>query len=217
MSEKWISRVCSAWLWVTLGGFLFGAGLLEAGEGEEVVFEDRLQGQLDPGWYWLREHPGFWRLGQEGLEIRVEPGVATTVRNALVRPAPDRNQGAFAIEVSVNNLSPLTNQYEQAGITWYINGKPIFKLVKELVDGQVCIIPGRKPVPDKPVRLRLVVSRDRYVAQYRVEGEKEFLTAAEGTLPPPDKDEVSIQCYNGPPDAEHWIQFRDFRIVRVNP
>jgi hypothetical protein len=31
----------------------------------------------------------------------------------------------------------------------------------------------------------------------------------------PGDDEVSIQCYNGPPEAEHWIRFDDFRIVAV--
>ncbi|MCS7238350.1 MAG: hypothetical protein NZ899_08775 [Thermoguttaceae bacterium] len=217
--------------WSTKGsGLLAGACLLvvvaapqmddkvSANQPEQLIFEDRLQGQLAQGWYWLREHPGYWRFGDKGLEIRVEPGVATTVKNALVRPAPNRAEASYAIEVTVNNLSPLTNQYEQAGITWYVAKKPVFKLVKELVDGQVCIIPGKKPIPDKPVRLRLVVSKDRFIAQYKPEGEKEFLTAAEGSLPPPSDDEVSIQCYNGPADAEHWIRFEDFRIWKLpNP
>lgn len=183
---------------------------------EEVIFQDTFTGRLGEGWYWLRENPGYWRFGEKGLEIRIEPGVATTVKNALVRPAPNRAEGTFAIEVTVNNLSPLTNQYEQAGITWYVDGKPVFKLVKELVDGVVCIIPGKKPVPDKPVRLRLVVSRDRFVAQYRPEGAEEFLVAAEGALPPPSNDEVSIQGYHGPADAEHWVRFEDFRIIKLS-
>lgn len=186
-----------------------------AGAPEQLVFEDRFQGRLAEGWYWLRENPGFWRLTEKGLEIRVEPGVATTVKNALVRPAPNRAEATYAIEVTVNNLAPLTNQYEQAGITWYVDKKPVFKLVKELVDGQICIIPGKKPIPDRPVRLRLVVSKDRFVAQYKPEGEKAFLTAAEGSLPPPSVDEVSIQCYNGPADAEHWIRFEDFAIWKL--
>lgn len=185
--------------------------------GEEIVFQDSFEKGIGPGWYWLRENPGFWRIREGALEIRLEPGVATTVKNALVRPAPDRSQGTFAIEVTVHNLAPLSNQFEQAGITWYVDGKPVFKLVKELVDGQVCIIPGKKPVSDRPVRLRLVVSADRFVAKYRPEGESEFQVAAEGSLPPPQKDEVSIQGYHGPTDQEHWVRFEDFRILRVSP
>ena len=36
-----------------------------------------------------------------------------------------------------------------------------------------------------------------------------------GKLPGPGDDRVSIQCYNGPPDAEHWIRFDDFRVVEL--
>ena len=61
----------------------------------------------------------------------------------------------------------------------------------------------------------LVVTAKGWKAQYRPDGKKEFLTAAEGKLPPPGKDEVSIQCYNGPPEGEHWIRFDDFRIEKL--
>ena len=72
---------------------------------EELVFSDAFDDALDPEWTWLREHPGFWRL-QDGLEIRVEPGVADTVQNALLRPAPDRSAGTWAIEVTVSTTTP---------------------------------------------------------------------------------------------------------------
>ena len=49
----------------------------------------------------------------------------------------------------------------------------------------------------------------------RRSSEGEFQTAATGKLPPPGEDEVSIQCYNGPPDAEHWIRFDDFRVLKL--
>ncbi len=106
-------------------------------------------------------------------------------------------------------------QYEQAGITWYHDDKPVFKLVKELVDGQLRIIPGHKPMDAPSVQLRLLVTADRWTAQYRPDANGQYQTAAEGALPAPGKDMVSIQCYNGPPDAEHWIRFDDFRILRL--
>ena len=55
---------------------------------------------------------------------------------------------------------------------------------------------------------------DIFEAQYRPEGETEFQTAATGELPPPGDDQVSIQCYNGPPDGAHWIRFENFSIKR---
>jgi len=184
-------------------------------EEPSVIFADSFQGRLAEGWSWLRELPGAWRIRDGGLEIRALPGDANTVKNALLRSAPDRTAAAFAVEITVSNLTPPTVQYEQAGITWYVDGKPVFKLVKELIDGNTYIIPGRKPVENVPIRLRLVVDGQHWTAQYRPAGEKEFLVAAEGTLPPPKNDQVSLQCYHGPEDSEHWMRFEDFRIVRA--
>jgi len=65
------------------------------------------------------------------------------------------------------------------------------------------------------VQLRLMVSRTSWSAQFRPDGKGEFQTAATGELPAPGNDEISIQCYHGPADAEHWIRFDDFRIVRL--
>lgn len=183
---------------------------------EQVIFEDKFDGTLDAGWSWIREHSNFWRIREGGLEIRVEPGKADSVRNALVRPAPDRNEGTFAIEVTVTNHTSPTEQFEQAGITWYNDGKPVFKEVKELVDGELFIIPGRAPMPATTVRLRLVVTTNSWEAQYRADGDAGFQTAATGELPAPGDDQVSIQCYNGPPAGEHWIRFENFRIKRVS-
>ncbi|MHC4529870.1 MAG: family 16 glycoside hydrolase [Planctomycetota bacterium] len=182
---------------------------------QTVVFEERFEGNLDEGWTWLRENPQAWHIRQDGLEIRVEPGVAHNVKNALVRKAPDRKQGRFAVDVTVTNMTKPTQQYEQAGITWYHQGKPVFKLVKELINGELFIIPGKKPMPSKKVQLRLIVTGSDLIAQFRPDGTGEFQTAATRTLPPPGDDQVSIQCYNGPADAEHWIRFDDFRILKL--
>jgi len=179
---------------------------------EQIIFEDNFDGKLNEDWLWLRENPDHWRIRNGGLEILVEPGVADTVRNALLRPAPDRSAGKYAIEVTVTNHTHPTIQYEQAGITWYNDGKPVFKEVKELIDGGLYIIPGKKDMSAKSVRLRLLVTADSWEAQYRPEGETEFQTAATGELPPPSGDQVSIQCYNGPADTQHWIRFENFCI-----
>ena len=181
----------------------------------KVLFEDRFDGKLADGWSWLRENPKTWRFRDGALEIRVEPGAANNVKNALVREAPDRAKGKYAFEVTVTALAKATQQFEQAGLTLYHDGKPVFKLVKELIDGGLYIIPGKVAMDAKTVQLRLVVTADGFEAQFRPEGKGEFKTAAKGKLPPPGKDQISIQCYNGPPDAEHWFRFRDFRILKL--
>jgi len=184
-------------------------------ENKDVVFEDSFDGKMDEGWSWLRENPSAWRIRDGALEIRNEPGAANDVKNALLRKAPDRSSGKFAIDVTVTNHTVPTQQYEQAGITWYNDGKPVFKLVKELVDGQLMIIPGRKPMTGETVQLRLIVTSDSFIAQFRPNCEGEFQTAETGKLPAPSNDQVSIQCYHGPADTEHWIRFDNFRISKL--
>ena len=186
----------------------------------KVLFEDPLKRKLGEGWSWLREDAGGHRVTDAGLEIRIQPGDANTVKNALVRAAPDRSKGRYAVEVTVTSLAKPVNQWEQAGITWYVDGKPAFKLVKELVDGKIVVWPGGAPDPGESVRLRVVVSADAFTAQYRPVGADgkpvgDWRTAATGKLPPPKDDQVSLQCYHGPRDAEHWARFSDFRIVEA--
>jgi hypothetical protein len=195
-------------------GLLLSVLLLRAAE-PQVVFEDRFDGRLGDGWHWLREDAAAWCVRDGALEIHLQPGDANTVRNALLRQAPNRRQGRFAVEVTVSNIRRPVRQFEQAGITWYRDGKPVFKLVKELVDGQLVIIPGRRPMTNQTVQLRLVVTADRFTAQFRPDGRGEFQTAETGTLPPPGDDQVSLQCYHGPTEAEHWIRFDDFRILKL--
>jgi hypothetical protein len=184
-------------------------------ESTNVDFTDNFDGKLADGWSWLREDTSTWQIKNNGLEIMVESGKAKTVKNALVRKAPDRRTGTFSIDVTVTSHTAPTQQYEQAGITWYNNEKPVFKLVKELVDGELYIIPGKVPMTAKTVQLRLVVQDTSWTAKFRPNAEGEFQTAAQGTLPQVNNDQVSIQCYNGPPDAEHWIRFENFAITKL--
>lgn len=190
------------------------AGATVAGE-PKVLFEDSFDKKLSDGWTWLRENKDTWRIKDGALEIQVEPGVAHNVKNALLREAPDRSKKKFAVEVTITFTSDPTQQYEQAGITWYHEKKPVFKLVHERIDGDQWIIPGRKPAPKKTVQLRLIVDGRKWIAQFREDLKGKFQTVAEGELPPPGNDMISLQCYNGPADGEHWIRFDDFRIVEL--
>jgi hypothetical protein len=181
-----------------------------------VIFEDSLKGKLDASWSWLRENSKTWRYFPKGLEIRVEPGLAATVKNALVRKAPMRRQGTHAIEVTVEFTSAPSQQYEQAGLTWYQGDKPVFKLVHEFIDGKTYVIPGKKPTETRLLQLRLIVNKDQYVAQFRPNAKGEFQTSATGKLAVGADEKISVQCYNGPADAEHWMRFSNFRIIQLS-
>jgi nicotinamidase-related amidase len=180
------------------------------------VFEESFDTGLNAAWSWLRENPDAWRVRDGALEIRVEPGDGQTVRNALLLPAPDRGHGRCQIEVTVRNLTMPTQQFEQAGITWYSGGQPVFKLVKERVDGTLMILPGRQPMGHESVQLRLTVDANRYLAEFRPGAEGPYQTAGTGELPLAPDEQISLQCYHGPPDGEHWIRFDDFRIRQLH-
>ncbi len=214
-----------------LFAFLFaGAFLANAALAADppAIFEDSFAGKLGDGWTWIRENPKAWRSRDGALEIRVEPGVAQTVKNALVRNLPDRSQGKYAIEVTMTNTAPPTGQYEQGGMTLYHNGQPLLKLVKEFIDGKLYIVLGGPTDPDgkgglvgkilmeKPTaRLRLVMTANRYWGEFQPGAEGPMQKIGTGPLPAPAKDQISIQCYQGPPQAEHWMRFDDFRILKL--
>jgi hypothetical protein len=183
-----------------------------------VLFAEKFDERLDESWRWLREDRNAWRVREGALEIRAQPGDANTVKNALVRDVPDRSGGKpYAIEVELTNMSPPTEQWEQLGLTWYHDGKPVFKFVKERIDGQTYIFPGKVPLKEKRVQVRLIVEGRKVIGQYRTDEETQYKTAAEAELPPPGgKDEISLQTYHGPTGAEHWMRFDDFRIVEVD-
>jgi len=186
-----------------------------AADEPRVEFEDRFDERLADGWSWLREEAEAWRLKDGALEIRLLPGNAESVRNALVRPVPERDNRTLAFEVTVVFTVPPKVQYEQAGLTWYQDGKPVFKLVHELVDGEICIIPGKHLTDTHTMQLRLLVSGNGYHAQFRPDGEGEFQTAAKGTLPAGGEEQISLQGYHGPDDGEHWVRFENFRILEL--
>jgi hypothetical protein len=70
------------------------------------------------------------------------------------------------------------------------------------VDGRLYIVPGKVPAETKTVTLRLIVTADKYTAQFRPDAKGEFRTVARGALAPGANEQISLQCYNGPADAE---------------
>lgn len=184
---------------------------MEGGK-EELLFSDHFTEKPGEGWQWLRESPEDWRITDMGLELRARPGDAESVRNALLREAPELNESTLIFEVTITFTAELSEQYEQAGLVWYAEDKPVFKLVHERIDGELFIIPGKAAAPQHTVRLRLEVEKNKYRSFYRPEGETKFIAASEGELQVGAKNHISIQCYHGPTQGDHWIRFSDFTI-----
>ena len=205
-------------------------GFASISAADEVVFKDDFAGKLGEGWTWVREEKSAWRVAGGGLEVRVAPGNlwghANDARNLLVRPAPDAANGAVEVSVAVTNRP--THQYEQANLAWYYDDSHMVKLGLELVNGEMCIVMGREeadktrtlakiPIPATSVGLRLRVAGGRIRGDYLPAGAEKWIEAGAGELPAPPngRAKISLHCYQGPPDAEHWARFAGFRILRI--
>ncbi len=195
---------------------------------DEVLFQDDFKNKLDGGWSWLREDPKGWRVTKCGLKVRVQPGnmwgPANNAKNVLVRTAPDPAKGALEISVTVTNQP--TEQYEQVDLVWYYNDGYMVKLGQELVDGKLSIVMGREendktrtigiiPLKSFSVQLRLSVTSNRIHGQFRTPDAESWQGAGECDLPVRGTPKVSIQCYQGPANVEHWAGITEFHIRRL--
>jgi regulation of enolase protein 1 (concanavalin A-like superfamily) len=205
---------------------------LAALAGEEVIFQDKFQGALGPGWFWIREDPSAWRIKDGALELRIQPGNlwggSNNSKNVLVRPAPDLAGGELEITVKFENAP--TGQYEQVNLAWYYDDSHMVKLGREIVDGPVCVVMGREerdqcrtiarpPVPGGWYRLRLTVSGNQIRGEYWPEGASAWTKAGSCDLPAPagGQPKLSLHAYNGPADAEHWARITEFTVIRRGP
>jgi regulation of enolase protein 1 (concanavalin A-like superfamily) len=178
----------------------------------------------------LREHRDYWRAGEHGLEVRIEPGnmwgPANDAKNVLLRPAPDATKDEIEVSVSVANTP--TEQYEQVDLVWYFDDSHMVKIGRELVDGKLSVVMGREendrtrtiaiiPMDVTSVRLRLLVKGNQIRGQFRAPDAKEWRDAGQCDLPAPTNGgaKISLQFYQGPANAEHWARVTGFRIRRT--
>lgn len=213
-------------------GFLFPVILvvsaLAEGAAGRVLFADPFAGQLASGWSWVREHPGFWRLADRGLEVRIEPGgmwgPGNNARNLLVRSLPSDVAGPLEISVTITNQPAV--QFEQVDLTWYADDGNMVKIGQELVDGQVCVVMGREqqdrartvavvPLNTTAVEVRLVIEGRWIRGGFRLPGQNAWRHAGRCDLPAPGPGQTAIQCYNGPASEERWARLSDFRISEL--
>ncbi|MBI3852288.1 MAG: hypothetical protein HY298_18695 [Verrucomicrobia bacterium] len=197
-------------------------------QAEEILFQDDFKGKLADGWSWLREDSKGWRVTERGLEVRLQPGnmwgPANNAKNVLVRAAPDPVRDTVEISVTVTNQP--TEQYEQVDLVWYYDDSHMVKLGQELVDGKLSIVMGREendktrtiaiiPLKSFSVRLRLTVKGNEIQGHFRTADAGDWQKAGERDLPVHGTPKVSLQCYQGPANVEHWARITEFRIRRL--
>jgi regulation of enolase protein 1 (concanavalin A-like superfamily) len=201
------------------------------GFAEQLEFDEDFKLELSEGWSWIREHPGAWRVSATGLEIRVEPGNMwggqNNAKNVLVRPLPALGEDELEIRMRLEHLP--TEQYEQVDLVWYLNDSHMVKIGKEMVDGKVSLVMGREEgdktrtiaiVPidpqDKSLEVKFRLTGEKIKGSFRPQGFQDWKLAGECELPrlAGAKPQVSIQCYQGPADKEHWARLSAIQICR---
>ena len=197
---------------------------------EKLLFQDNFNGRLGEGWSWVRKHPQAWRVSDRGLEVRIEPGnmwgAANDAKNVLVRPAPDILPGGIEFTVTIENRP--TSQYEQVDLVWYYDDSHMVKLGQELVSGKLNIVMGREendqtrtvkilPLDAFKVQLCLAVKGNLIRGRFRKAGSEMWIEVGDCDLPAPPAatPKISLQFYQGPPDAEHWARVTKFRVRQV--
>jgi len=204
--------------------------LADAARAGEVLFQDDFKGKLGQGWSWVREHREAWRVTENGLEVRIDPGnmwgPENNARNVLVRAAPDAAGSEIEVSVGVENTP--TNQYEQADLVWYYDDSNMVKLGQELVGGRLSVVMGREeadkartvniiPLAATNVTLRLLVKGNSIRGQFRTPGAADWREV--GQCDPPTlkdaKGKISLQFYQGSADTEHWARITRFSISRT--
>jgi regulation of enolase protein 1 (concanavalin A-like superfamily) len=199
-----------------------------SGFSQELVFQDDFRGRLGEGWRWVREDAKGWRISEQGLEIRLQPGNmwggANNAKNVLVHPAPDPAKGDLEVSVTLTNKP--SGQYEQVDLVWYYDDSHMVKIGQEQVDGKLCLVMGREeadkcrtiaiiPIEALTLQVRFLVSSNGLKGQFRPEGTEAWKDAGLCSLPVHGEPKVSLQVYQGPPGVERWARFNDFRIARA--
>jgi regulation of enolase protein 1 (concanavalin A-like superfamily) len=200
---------------------------LAADDPDKLPFRDTFRPKPHASWKWVREDPKSWRVGEHGLEVRIQPGnnwgPANDAKNVLVRPAPNASEQPIEVTASVTNNPQ--GQWEQVDLCWYYDDSNMVKLGQEMVDGQLSIVMGREendrartvkiiPIDAHSVELRHVVSGNRIKGSFRPKG-GEWRDVGECDLPPAPQGKaahVSLQFYQGLPDVEHWARVEEVLV-----
>lgn len=195
---------------------------------ETLLFQDNFKNGLAEGWSWLREDPAHWRTGAQGLEVAIQPGNmwgrANNARNVLGRIAPESAGAPLEVATTLHNQP--TGQWEQANLVWFYDEGHMVKLGMELVSGKLCVVMGREeadktrtiglvPLDAHTVQLRLLVAGTRIHGQYRTAHWPSWREVGDCDLPVKGPPRISLQCYNGPPDALHWARIEQIVVRRL--
>jgi regulation of enolase protein 1 (concanavalin A-like superfamily) len=199
--------------------------LATPGDDGQVLFEEAFDGSLQPGWQWVREDKDEWRIRDNVLQVRSQPGRIWSGNDAknllLVRPAKPQD---VAARVSVAHEPK--EKWEQAGLLWYVDDDNFVKLISEHIDGKMYVVIAREQagrgkvvgkiaVPSANLQLRLKVQSSRVTGQWRLKSADPWSDAGTCELDAKGDRRFGLFTQNGPKDPVRWVRFDGFVIAEL--
>jgi regulation of enolase protein 1 (concanavalin A-like superfamily) len=218
-----LGLLLAAWGWVVLAG--------DGGQQERVLFAENFAGKLEPGWSWVREDPGAWRIEANALLIRTAAGGLAKQdnnnRNLLVRAAPVQGAKDTGVAAEVRVEMEPVSPYEHAGLLYYgdddnyvmlnrelVAGRPIVQLVYE-IEGKPKWSFAEKPWPEKAVWLRLEVLDGKARGLVRASETDAWQLLGECELPVKGERRFALATGYAKGNEDRWSRFEKFRVVEV--
>jgi len=148
---------------------LLGNALASGGESKNPFAGESLPEE----WTWKRANPEAWRLRNQALEIKIEPGNMwggkNDAKNVLLIPvAKDLQESGTDVWVTLAN-SP-TRRWEQVDLVWYYRDSHMVKIGLELEHGKNSVVMGREE-DDRTRTIQIIpIERDEVTVRLRVTG-----------------------------------------------
>jgi regulation of enolase protein 1 (concanavalin A-like superfamily) len=200
--------------------------LLAPADEARVLFEEHFDGRLQDGWQWVREDQTEWRIGDNQLEVRSQPGRiwgGNDAKNLLLR-GPLKLQDVAAC-VSVAHQP--AEKWEQAGLLWYVDDDNFVKLISEHIDGKMYVVTAREQggkgavvgkieVPSANLQLRLQVQAGRVTGQWRLQPDDAWSDAGTCEFEAQGAPRFGLFTQNGPQNEVRWVRFDDFAVGELS-
>ncbi len=196
-----------------------------AADEDGVLFKEDFNGRLQPGWQWVREAADEWRIRDNELQVRSQPGRIWGGNDAknvlLVRPPKPQDVAA-----SVSVAHQPKEQWEQAGLLWYVDDDNFVKLISEHIDGEMHVVIAREQagqgrvvgkikVPTANLQLRLKIQSKTVTGQWRVTDADAWSDAGTCDLDIKGDRRFGLFTQNGPADQVRWVRFDRFVIAEL--
>ena len=176
------------------------------------------------GWSFLRGDDD-WEPRKGAFLLRAQKGRiwAGTGANLLLH---GEKAGGKTLTFDVTHDDPKT-KYEQGGALVYRDDDHFVKFVNEFIDGKYYVVLGREiggkrkvfskiKIPDKGIRLRIVVAGDKVTAGFAKQGSDHFKSAGGCDFPGASEARFGFFTQDGSDRALRWIRFEKVAVAATD-